>query len=58
MLGFNLALGRAEYALPAEHLSEGERVSREKRKKRANHFRVDTVKDLSEQAVSLTVLLH
>lgn len=34
-----------------------ERVSRGKRKTGSNHFRVDTVKDLSEQAASLTVLL-
>lgn len=39
----------------------GKRVSREKggeRKKEENHFMEDTVKDLFEQATSLSVLLY
>lgn len=50
-----MALGGAKCALPAE--GGRERVSRGKRKTGANHFRVDTVKDLSEQAASLAVPL-
>lgn len=60
-LGFNLALRSVEYALPAERLLERSELAGKsggERKKGENHFMGDTVKDLFEQAASLSVLLY